>query len=97
MRKGDKKKWPALRLEIWEEREHISDLTGKPLLNRQHPLWNWQFLHVLAHGPYPEYGLNKDNIILALPWEHERQEEFEVFHQKKDELRSQYYKDGHGK
>lgn len=97
MRKGDRAKWPALRLEIWEEREHISELTGKPLFNENHPLWKWQFLHVLAHGPYPEYGLNKDNIMLALPHEHEHQEEHELFHQRKQELKERYYRDGHGK
>lgn len=97
MRKADKKKWPALRLEIWNEREHVSELSGRPLFNRTHPLWNWQFLHVLAHGPYPEYGLKKENIILALPYEHENQEQYEVFNERKQELKQQYYAEGHGK
>lgn len=90
MNKKDKRKWPALRLEIWEEREHISELSGKPLLPRNHMLWYHQFLHVLPHDTYPSEGLNKDNIMLALPEEHERQNEFDAFNKRFEELRSKH-------
>ena len=87
MRKQDKPKWRKLRLEIWGERPHVSELSGKPLLPHGHPFWHHQFLHVLPHGKYASEALNKDNIMLALPEEHERQNEFEAFNIKADELR----------
>ena len=42
---------------IWETREHISELSGKPLYHRNHDLWHWQFLHVLPKGHYKAYKL----------------------------------------
>ena len=82
---------------IWETRDHISELTGKPLLNQNHPQWVWQFLHILPKGTYPKYKLNPDNIILGLPEEHETQEGFLKFQDKKQELMQEYYKEFYGK
>jgi hypothetical protein len=77
--------------EIWEEREHVSELSGKPLLPKGHYQWHWQFLHVLSKGSYPSYRLNKENIMLALPEEHAIQERFPAFIEKRDELRRKYH------
>lgn len=78
---------------IWEERPHVSELTGKPLLPRGHPQWHWQFLHVLPKGSYPKWKLNPDNIMLGLPEEHQGQEKFSAFREKHDELRRRYYRE----
>ena len=51
--------------EIWEERPHVSELSGKPLLPIGHFQWHWQFLHVLPKGSYPHYKLKKENIVLG--------------------------------
>jgi len=82
---------------IWETREHISELTGKPLLSENHPQWHWQFLHVLSKGAYPGYKLREENILLALPEEHQHQEEYDIFHKKYAELRREYYKEFYNK
>lgn len=82
---------------VWETRPHISELTGKPLLPKGHFQFHWQFLHVLSKGAYPAYKLNHDNIILALPEEHERQEDYQYFNDKKEELKRQYYKEIYNK
>ena len=83
--------------EIWDEREHISELSGKPLLPTSHMKWHWQFLHVLPKGSYPKWKFNKKNIILALPEEHERQNEYEIFNEKYEQLRQQYYEQFYNK
>ena len=58
-------------IEIWNEREHISFLSGK-YLNYQagQKFWINCFAHVLPKGKYPLFRLNKDNIILLTPAEH---------------------------
>lgn len=78
--------------QIWDEREHVSELSGKPLLPINNYQWHWQFLHVLPKGSYPKWKFNKKNIILALPEEHERQNEYEIFNQRYEQLRQEYYK-----
>jgi hypothetical protein len=78
---------------IWETREHISELSGKPLLPKGHLMWHWQFLHILPKGTYPKFKLLPKNIILALPDEHERQEQFEKFIERRDKLKREYYKE----
>lgn len=75
---------------IWDNRPHVSELSGKPLLPKGHFKFHWQYLHVLSKGQYRLYKLNPDNILLALPEEHENQEQFEVFRNKRDELKAQY-------
>jgi hypothetical protein len=72
---------------------HKSELSGKPLLPKGALKWHWQFLHVLPKGSYPSYKLNPDNILLALPEEHEKQMEFELFCLKYNELKRRYYKE----
>jgi hypothetical protein len=72
-------------------------LSGRQLLPEGHPQWTWQFLHVLSKGSYPGYKFNPDNILLALPDEHQRQEQFPAFIEKRDQLRREYYKEFYGK
>lgn len=79
-------------LYIWENREHVSQISGKQLLNINNPQWHWQFLHVLPKGTYPKYKLNPDNIILGTVSEHENQEHFKFFREKQLKLTQEYYK-----
>jgi hypothetical protein len=83
---------------IWENRPHVSELTGEPLIeNRNHFQWHWQFLHVLGKQAYPSYKLREENIILALPEEHEKQEVFLKFLERQQELRQKYYAEFYNK
>ena len=82
---------------IWDNRPHVSELTGKSLLYPNSPKFVWQFAHVLSCGAYPSFALNPENIILVLPEEHENQEKFDLFHEKKDILKQEYYRTYYGK
>ena len=82
---------------IWDNRPHKSELTGKGLLPKGHSMWHWQFLHVLPKGSYPKWKLNPDNIVLALPEEHERQGDFEAFQTRYEDLRRKYHKEFYNK
>lgn len=80
--------------QIWSERPHLSEVSGKPLLYKGHSLWHWQFAHVLSKGAYPSLKLDPENIMLMLPEEHEKQESFEAFNEKKQLLKERYYNGG---
>lgn len=82
---------------IWNERPHVSELSGKPLLPRGHSQWHWQFLHVLSKGVYTKWKLESDNIMLALPDEHGKQEQYPAFIERQDELRRRYLGEFEGK
>jgi hypothetical protein len=82
---------------IWENRRHVSELSGNILLSKTHPKWHFQMAHILPKGNYPKWKLNPDNIMLMLPEEHENQEQFLKFVEKKSELRRQYYKQYYNK
>lgn len=79
--------------EIWEERPHVSELTGKRLLPKGHPMWHWQFAHILPKGSYPLWKLQKENIMLMTPDEHENQENSILFKKKQDKLRRKFYEE----
>ena len=81
---------------IWETREHLSELTGEPLLPKGHPKWHWQFLHVLPKN-YKKFAFDPRNILLGLPEEHEHQNDFEVFNKKYEELHRLYYEEVYGR
>jgi hypothetical protein len=83
-------------LEIWEEQEHVSEVSGKPLLPIGSFKWHWQFAHILNKGRFPSSRLDKNNIMLMLPEEHERQETFEIFRDKKIKLMREYYEAKNG-
>jgi len=54
-------------MEIWKEREHKSQISGKYL--GKEPLSTF-FHHILPKARYPEAALDKENIILLTPDEH---------------------------
>lgn len=82
---------------IWENRPHVSELSGEPLLPKWNQMWYFQFLHILPKGTYPAYKLNPNNILLGLPEEHINQESNPIFRTKYDELKQKYYKEFYGK
>jgi len=82
---------------IWNTRAHISELSGEPLLPKGHFKWHWQFLHILPKGKFKKYALDSKNILLGLPEEHGRQNQFKVFNEKYEELHRQYYEEIHGR
>lgn len=52
---------------IWEERPHISEISGQSLgeFNIRY------FSHILTKGAYPSYRLNPENIKMVTPDEHD--------------------------
>jgi len=80
-------------LEIWDDRVHFSELSGKPLLHKGHPQWHHQFLHILGKGTHPKLRLMPENILLALPEEHDRQDTFKEFNRRKVDLLRMVYCD----
>jgi len=52
--------------EIWEERDHVSFVSGKKLKKFDVKM----FAHILSKGAYPAFRLRKDNIVLLTPDEH---------------------------
>jgi hypothetical protein len=90
---------------IWDNRNHISEISGKPLYGGN--LYLALFLHVLPKGKYPLYRYNPNNIILAKPIEHvlidqgsssarrkytleNPSADFSIFYNKKIELEQEY-------
>jgi hypothetical protein len=82
---------------IWENRPHVSELSGKPLVDKGHFMWHWQFAHILPKGSYPKYKLNSDNVMLVTSEEHCEQEDYKIFLGKQKELRRKYYEEFYGK
>lgn len=54
-------------LEIWEERDHVSELSGKYLGNEPN---SWFFAHILSKGSNLQLKLVKENIMLVTQEEH---------------------------
>lgn len=82
---------------IWDNRPHFSEISGKPLLPQGNSKWHFQFMHILAKGIYPKWKCNPENIMLGLPEEHERQDTFPIYTEKKQELTRLYYQTYYGK
>lgn len=61
----------ALFNEIWKERKHVSEVSGKYLGDE--PLTSY-FHHILPKSKYPDLALEKSNIILLTFEEHEQVE-----------------------
>lgn len=56
----------AVFLEIWNERPHMSEISGR-YIREFSP---YCFSHVLTKGSHPEMRLNKLNIVIVTPQEH---------------------------
>lgn len=58
-------------MDIWNERSHISFLSGKKLDEFENsPFFFNLFAHLFPKGKYPKERLNVDNIVLLTPEEH---------------------------
>lgn len=55
---------------IWDERPHVSQISGKKLLDHGHRFWYSQFAHIVSKGARPEMRLDPDNIVLMTFEEH---------------------------
>jgi hypothetical protein len=80
--------------EIWEERPHFCEVTGKPI----DFFSSWCFHHVLTKKAYPSFHLYKNNILMCLPEVHQaiemgtiRQEDKNWIKEMHDSLRREYY------
>ena len=51
------------------ERGPFSEISGAPLVEKDHPKYHWQLFHILGKGEYPELRLEDHNVILATPEE----------------------------
>lgn len=74
-------------IEIWAEREHISELSGQYLGDEMNA---WFFAHILSKGAYPHLKLNKDNIMLVTQEEHWQLDQ-NTHLAKKDKLYQPYF------
>jgi hypothetical protein len=63
----DKPGQMAMFLEIWEEREHVSQVSGDYLGDMPAPIF---FSHILGKGAFPAFKLRKENIWLVTAKEH---------------------------
>lgn len=85
-------------IKIWNERKHVSEVSGDPLGNVLKPIF---FSHVLTKGAYPSLRLNKENIILMTADEHQLWEfgkdkikddpKWKWVFERRDKLKREYY------
>ena len=47
------------------ERGAFSEISGEPLVGKDHPRYHWQVFHVLGKGEYPELRLTDENLLLT--------------------------------
>ena len=80
-------------IQIWEDRPHVSELSGTALFPRGHAFWHWQFLHVLPKGSYPKWKYEPKNIILGTVDEHTNQDSNPKFKELRQKLTGEYYKE----
>lgn len=59
---------------IWATRPHVSEVSGKPLFEKGHKFWHWQFSHLLT-GNYSKAVMNEENVVL-MTWEEHQNWEF---------------------
>ena len=76
---------------IWTDRMLESQLSGRNLIHPHNMQWHHQFLHILPKGSYPKWKLNPENILLALPEEHEHQERYPYFLELRQQLTLEYH------
>lgn len=87
----------AMFIEIWNERPHYSEVSGRYLGDEM----NVQYMsHILSKGAYPGFRLNPDNIMLKTAEEHAEWEFGNTDHpmwdkvkEKKEQLKYKYYND----
>jgi len=73
-------------VEIWKERQHVSQISGIPLGKE---IMSTFFHHILPKEKYPELGYDKSNIILLTLDEHTNVENDIYKYEKINQLRMQ--------
>lgn len=58
-------------VELWALCKGKSQVSGKPLHEPAHPMFHHQGSHLLAKGRYPDYRLDKRNMVMVTPDEHQ--------------------------
>lgn len=83
-------------LQIWNERPHVSQVSGDPLGEEPNV---WFFAHLLGKKAYPKFRLKKQAIYLMTPDEHYEYDhgspegsEWDKVFELKDQLKIEYYK-----
>jgi hypothetical protein len=78
-------------LEIWKKRQHLSEVSGLPLIGE--PLSSY-FHHILPKSKYPEAWLDEENIILLTLEEHSNVENdmyrYEEVNKRREQLKQKY-------
>lgn len=97
---GEERSMKALFLDIWNERPHVSEIDGTPLLPKEHKLWHWQFSHLLPHGLFKKAKFDKRNIVLKTVQQHQDwqfhidklrdKEEWKWVFERYEELKAEY-------
>lgn len=80
-------------MQIWENSDKRSEISGKLSYWPGHYLFFNQFGHLLSKGAYPSQRLNPENIMLMTPEEHQKQESFPAFIERRDQLKAKYYQE----
>jgi hypothetical protein len=92
--------------EIWNERPHKSEISGRDVGCFEDFMFPNLFAHVLPKGKYPKFRLRKDNIMILNPREHllidmgtqaqrdayekENNCSFRVFYERQEQLKQEY-------
>ena len=87
--------------EIWNERPHVSEIDGTPLLPKGHKMWHWQFSHLLPKSIYGKARLDKENVVLKTWAQHQLwefhqhklrdKEEWKWVFEKRERLKKEYH------
>lgn len=90
--------------EIWETRDHVSEVSGTPLGDQPNATY---FAHILGKGAYPAFRHRKDNLMLMTFEEHymydhethkaREDERFDKVFAKAEELKQEYFRSGNHK
>ena len=78
-------------LQIWKKRQHLSEISGLPLVGEPLSVY---FHHILPKEKYPEAGLDEENIILLTLDEHTNVESdmyrYEEVNNRREHLKQKY-------
>ena len=81
----------ALFMDIWKKRQHLSEVSGLPLVGEALSSY---FHHILPKNKYPQAALDEENIILLTLNEHEQVEmdiyRYEEVNRRRELLQQKY-------
>lgn len=91
IRKSNLEKRNAFFTEIWKERPHKSEISGKKLYE---PISTLYFHHILPKSSFPEAEYDKENVILVTGDEHSNVEmdiyKYEEINKRREYLKTKY-------